>query len=400
MSSSQVTLKRSTKDIVRKIRCVSMVNSLTKGWQQWAQENENKQSNEPTGWAPGCEDGDNGEQCSFTRKLSVDAENAAKKEFTMPTLKNLQPDFVPDVNTSIRTGARERGNGRGVKEQRKEMTSMLKSRFEPSAQENQGKPPSAVDDKLYLLSDRMSPTLRRRCNGLVSELSTGWRQAEKEDGDSGLSSLEASRNNSIDGGDVLAVARGEGSAREAVEATNHGGGDDGGGSEAPAIGIKRSSAKPGTDRSKGGRQKSRYSRVKDLQSGWAKWSEDHMETQKLNPFSDGFDAEHALATRLQKGEEGYGRPKEGTLTAERAKRAERHIRREMEDMCFIINGMGVQGRDGRVRMPFGELFDRYVRISDKVVGILLRARKHGMVDFEGEMLWQGRDDHVVITLLR
>uniref|UniRef100_S4S0Q0 Actin-binding Rho-activating protein n=1 Tax=Petromyzon marinus TaxID=7757 RepID=S4S0Q0_PETMA len=395
------------KDIVRKIRCVSMVNSLTKGWQQWAQENTSKQSNEPTGWTPGCEDGDdgdNGERCSFTRKLPVDAENAAKKEFTMPTLKNLRPDFVPDANTSIRTGARERGNARGVKEQRKEMTSMLKSRFEPSAEENQGKqPPSAVDDKLYLLSDRMSPTLRRRCNGLVSELSTGWRQAEKEDGDGGLSSLEAGRSSSIDAGDVLAVARGEGSAGEAVEATNHGGGS--GGSEAPAIGIKRSSARPGADRAtdvraKGGRQKSRCSRVKDLQSGWAKWSEDHMETQKLNPFSDGFDAEHALATRPQKGEEGYGRPKEGTLTAERAKRAERHIRREMEDMCFIINGMGVQGRDGRVRMPFGELFDRYVRISDKVVGILLRARKHGMVDFEGEMLWQGRDDHVVITLLR
>lgn len=46
-----------------------------------------------------------------------------------------------------------------------------------------------------------------------------------------------------------------------------------------------------------------------------------------------------------------------------------------------------------------DLFDRYIRISDKVVGILMRARKHGLVDFEGEMLWQGRDDHVVITLL-
>ena len=38
-------------------------------------------------------------------------------------------------------------------------------------------------------------------------------------------------------------------------------------------------------------------------------------------------------------------------------------------------------------------------ISNKVVGILLRARKYGFVTFEGEMLFQGQDDNVVITLL-
>eukprot|EP00064_Thunnus_orientalis_P014747 superscaffoldBa00002613_g14794 len=38
------------------------------------------------------------------------------------------------------------------------------------------------------------------------------------------------------------------------------------------------------------------------------------------------------------------------------------------------------------------------KISDKVVGILLRCRKHKMLDFEGEMLWKGQDDHVIITL--
>ena len=35
----------------------------------------------------------------------------------------------------------------------------------------------------------------------------------------------------------------------------------------------------------------------------------------------------------------------------------------------------------------------------QVVGMLLRARKHGMVDFEGEMLYQRRDEATVITLL-
>ncbi|XP_006639814.2 actin-binding Rho-activating protein [Lepisosteus oculatus] len=137
----------------------------------------------------------------------------------------------------------------------------------------------------------------------------------------------------------------------------------------------------------------------DLRSRWQVWSEQHLEQQKLNPFSEGFDYVHAMALRLQKGDEGYGRPKEGSRTAERAQRAQRHIRREMEEMCFIIRDLGARGPDGGARVTFGRLFDRYVKISDKVVGILLRCRKHGMVAFEGEMLWKGRDDSVIITLL-
>ncbi|XP_064420258.1 actin-binding Rho-activating protein-like [Latimeria chalumnae] len=137
----------------------------------------------------------------------------------------------------------------------------------------------------------------------------------------------------------------------------------------------------------------------DVRNTWQKWSEEHMEKQKLNPFSAEFDYEYAMAVRLQKGDEGYGRPKEGSKTAERAHRAHKHIQREMEELCFIIRDTGVHGKDGRARITFGRLFERYIRISDKVVGILLRARKHGMLLFEGEMLWQGKDDNVVITLL-
>lgn len=40
----------------------------------------------------------------------------------------------------------------------------------------------------------------------------------------------------------------------------------------------------------------------------------------------------------------------------------------------------------------------YVHISDKVVGLLLRARKHKLVDFEGEILFQRRDDDVPIMM--
>lgn len=106
-----------------------------------------------------------------------------------------------------------------------------------------------------------------------------------------------------------------------------------------------------------------------------------------------------MSLRLQRGQEGYGRPKEGTKTAERAKRAEQHIHREIDDMCYVIRTMADPDPDGKTRVTFGQLFDRYVRISDKVVGILMRARKHGKVVFEGEMLWQGQDDGVIITLL-
>ncbi|XP_041740743.2 actin-binding Rho-activating protein [Coregonus clupeaformis] len=143
----------------------------------------------------------------------------------------------------------------------------------------------------------------------------------------------------------------------------------------------------------------KYSAVGDLKSRWQNWSSTHTVNQKLNPFSDDFDYEYSMSLRLRKGEEGYGRPKEGTKTAERARRAEQHIHGEISDMCYVIRTMNDPDPDGKTRVTFRELFDRYVRISDKVVGILLRARKHGKVVFKGEMLWQGQDDDVIITLL-
>ncbi|XP_069808664.1 actin-binding Rho-activating protein-like [Dendropsophus ebraccatus] len=152
------------------------------------------------------------------------------------------------------------------------------------------------------------------------------------------------------------------------------------------------------------RRKAVLSKIKiltmsDLRRKWQLRSEEHVERQRLNPFSDDFDYRHAMDVRLRKGDIGYGRPEEGSRTEQRGKRAHQHIHREIEEMCLVIREVGVRGRDGRIRVRFGRLFDRYVRISDKVVGILLRARKHGRLDFEGEMLWQGVHDNVIITLL-
>lgn len=39
-------------------------------------------------------------------------------------------------------------------------------------------------------------------------------------------------------------------------------------------------------------------------------------------------------------------------------------------------------------------------ISDKLVGSLLRARKKGLIDFEGEILYQRRDDDVPVILVK
>ena len=47
---------------------------------------------------------------------------------------------------------------------------------------------------------------------------------------------------------------------------------------------------------------------------------------------------------------------------------------------------------------FGPLFEYYNRISNKLVGVLMRARKHGYITFVGEMLYQRRDDDVQISL--
>ena len=42
----------------------------------------------------------------------------------------------------------------------------------------------------------------------------------------------------------------------------------------------------------------------------------------------------------------------------------------------------------------------YNRINDKVVGLLIRARKKDLLNFDGEMLYQGKDDDEWIYLTR
>ncbi|XP_068180337.1 actin-binding Rho-activating protein-like [Antennarius striatus] len=141
---------------------------------------------------------------------------------------------------------------------------------------------------------------------------------------------------------------------------------------------------------------------KGLKENWHKWSNEHQDYQKHNPFSH--DNRPSVVVP-QRGQDDYGRPIYGSLTEQRGKDAHTHISKEVQELCDVIKAIGVprytHDSYGKViTVKFGKLFEHYVTISNKLVGILLRARKQRLIDFEGEMLWQGQDDHVVISLLQ
>ncbi|NXI49363.1 ABRA protein, partial [Chloroceryle aenea] len=391
------------KRAVHKIRMASLVFSVARGWQQWASDHQAKQAQEPSGWAPPAEDSsaqpdqersikewpmpsvkrdqgkDNGKSSAKESEAVTDSEKNARE--SDETLRKFSIKSK-EVTKTVVSKAYERGGD----------VSLLSERYEnnnSSSEMTKLKEESSAIDKI--LNGKVSPTIRRKCSNMVSELTKGWKQMEQEEkGGAKQELLLKSHDDSVDTEDS-----GYGEAEDKLEQEDRD-------REVTAMRIKRPVPSFASRFSEEARTKAqrKYSPVNSLKDRWQEWADQHIITQKLNPFSEEFDHELAMSTRLHKGDEGYGRPKEGTKTAERAKRAEAHIHREIRDMCFIIESMAKPRTDGKIQVTFGELFERYVRISDKVVGILMRARKHGLVDFEGEMLWQGRDDNVIITLLK
>ncbi|XP_051887646.1 actin-binding Rho-activating protein [Pristis pectinata] len=355
---------RAVSKAVRRFRCVSMVSSLAKNWQKWANDHTHRQKTQPLGWQPSSsveEDAKKSNACVTEiqtvkvpqinpKNSSFNGENVASSKELKETQKTELAIRTVPINKTV--GARHTAKGN-------ELVSLMAGRFNQPVSEEAPKP---------FLGDR-SPTRRRLRLSKASELVRSWETAEKEGKD-----LLSKGNVACDGG---REKRKEGNEEE-------------------------SNDKDGAD-DRGKRKKLVQSvqvrTMGELRKAWLRWAEDHIEKQKLNPFSEDFDYDYAMSFRLKKGDRGYGQPKEGSKSAERGERAQRHIRREVEELCFIIGELGVQGKDGNTRVTFGRLFDRYVTISDKVVGILMRARKHGLVDFPGEMLWQGKDDDVIITLM-
>lgn len=130
---------------------------------------------------------------------------------------------------------------------------------------------------------------------------------------------------------------------------------------------------------------------------WRNVENQHKEKQMINPFSEWEGASHRQ--KLDKDDINYARPIEGSMTAIRGQMAGERISGEIQTLIDNVRLIGQQDVDGRYYVRFGKIFNHYVSVSNKLVGILMRARKQGLVNFEGEMLWQRRDDHVVITLL-
>ncbi|XP_030597715.1 actin binding Rho activating protein b [Archocentrus centrarchus] len=395
--------KPSSNKNIKKLRTISMVCSLANSWQQWVTENENKQASEPSGWAPPSLGGPEEPEKKWVPKKSlpiqtqqteaskglVAHQTSASKTDEVKTSD--EPPVVPCIKTkqvvkTVTSSVQEKSAGIGL------LTEKIKREHLPSDEE--------ID---RMLKKKSSPTRRRKCSNMVSSLTKSWKQVENEQklvkgGGGPREGLTCG--DKEDSGPTEADEEGlEEAETHRAEAEQKNCEED---SETP-VRIKRSSVpaykKEAEDANKISTLSKKYSAVGSLKSRWQNWVSEHAVNQKLNPFSEYFDYDYSMSLRLQKGQEGYGHPKEGSKTAERARRAEKHIHREIDDMCYVIRTMADPGPDGKTRVTFGELFDRYVRISDKVVGILMRARKHGKVAFEGEMLWQGQDDGVIITLL-
>lgn len=131
---------------------------------------------------------------------------------------------------------------------------------------------------------------------------------------------------------------------------------------------------------------------------WQKRADEHQEKQLINPFSSWEGASHRA--KLDKTDPNYGKPVEGSSTEHRGRQAGEHISGEIVELCRVISELGQRQSDNTFIITFGQLFDAYTKISNKLVGMLMRARKQHLVEFEGEMLFQRRDDNVLIRCLR
>lgn len=323
---------------------------MAKSWQGWANEHSDKQDSIPSGWMPSSIEEEDKKERQHVVKLTVTprviaadvAESSGDKIRSCSVTKTVQPKRTECSSINVVNAIR-------------------------------GKMESGPEEFKQFLGNE-SPTRRRQMRALQSAGSGGGVVQDRK---------------------LMLQEKKLGSRSSSVDTE-----DSGLGEETALSDNSEPKTEQGDDQTEKqiNRPKIKIATASDIKNRWQQWSEQHMEGQKLNPFSEEFDHDYAMSQRLRKGDAGYGRPKEGSRTAQRGDRAHKHIHREMEEMVWIIRDMGFKDKEGRTIISFGRLFDRYVKISDKVVGILLRCRKHKMLDFEGEMLWKGQDDDVIITL--
>ncbi|CAH0724999.1 unnamed protein product, partial [Brenthis ino] len=152
-------------------------------------------------------------------------------------------------------------------------------------------------------------------------------------------------------------------------------------------------------------RRSRSSSLTDLISAFDNKAQTHTELQKITAFSGQFDKNHKPT--FSKDE--YGKPIPGSKTEFRGAEAQARVCTEMKELCEIIHEYGKSPcksllppelKDATKVISFGELFTIYTVINDKLVGLLIRTRKHQLTFFEGEVLFQKRDDDVPVFLMQ
>ncbi|BFF97670.1 actin-binding Rho-activating protein [Drosophila madeirensis] len=129
-----------------------------------------------------------------------------------------------------------------------------------------------------------------------------------------------------------------------------------------------------------------------------KRAEEHQNWMVINPFA------HYTVREMPKRlirQEDYGHAPAGSRSEQRSQQAHVQALQEVLQLCKVIHELGQpKPKTGQMVLSFGELFEHYSSISGKLMGTLLGARKHGYVAFEGETLFQSKDEQVSVCLLR
>ncbi|XP_022208315.2 actin-binding Rho-activating protein [Drosophila obscura] len=129
-----------------------------------------------------------------------------------------------------------------------------------------------------------------------------------------------------------------------------------------------------------------------------KRAEEHQNWMVINPFA------HYTVREMPKRlirQEDYGHAPAGSRSEQRSQLAHAQALQEVLQLCEEIHKLGQPSpKTGQMGLSFGELFERYTSISEKLMGTLLAARRQGYVAFEGETLFQGKDEQVPVCLLR
>lgn len=166
------------KSALRKIRTATLVISLARGWQQWANENSSRQAQEPTGWLPGgAEDPPENLKPVIHPRPHQQAQRAPNSPSPEPekqgdgqsSEEGTEVSHIrrKEVTRTIVSKAYERGGD----------VSQLSHRYEKDGgTPAPGQPEHDVDRLL-----QGSPTRRRKCGRLVSGLTKGWRAMAQEE---------------------------------------------------------------------------------------------------------------------------------------------------------------------------------------------------------------------------